>query len=175
MKCELCGGKTKILKGQLWHYTESGLDNVYLRNVEVRACLSCEAKSPRIPRINDLHAVIGRAIALQKNPLSGGEARYLRKHLGLQAKEWAVLLRLPPETLSRWENGKQVIGPQSDSLIRALYFLKLAEQGKCKIPDRAVEELAAIVSERSETLAVLVNVNNPSVYSYRPMAELQAA
>lgn len=173
MKCELCGGKTKILKGQTWHYTESGLDNVYLRNVEVRVCPACDAKSPRIPRINDLHAAIGRAIALQKIPLSGNEARYLRKHLGLQAKEWAVLLRLPPETLSRWENGKQVIGAQSDSLIRALYFLKLAETGQ-PIPDRAVEEMAAIVAQSSDTLNVLINVDNPRVYSYQS-TELLAA
>ena len=36
MKCELYSGNTKVLKGQTWHYTESGLDNVYLSNVEVR-------------------------------------------------------------------------------------------------------------------------------------------
>ena len=172
MKCELCGGKTKMLKGQTWHYTESGLDDVYLYNVEVRACVSCDAKSPRLPRISDLHATIGRAVALQKTSLSGSEARFLRKHLGLQAKEWAVLLRLPPETLSRWENDKQVIGAQSDSLLRALYFLKLAEQGH-KIPDRAVEELAAIVAD-SETLNVLINVDNPNVYSYRSVEQMAA-
>lgn len=173
MNCERCGGTTKILKGQTWQYTESGLDNVYLRNVDVCACSACDAKSPRLPRINDLHAAIGRAIALQKIPLSGNEARYLRKHLGLQAKEWAVLLRIPPETLSRWENGKQVIGPQSDSLIRAFYFLKLAETGQ-PIPDHAVEEMAAIVAGSSETLSVLINVDNPNVYSYQS-AELLAA
>ena len=172
MKCELCGGKTKILKGQTWHYTESGLDDVYMYNVEVRTCLSCDAKSPRLPRINDLHATIGRAVALQKTSLSGSEARFLRKHLGLQAKEWAVLLRLPAETLSRWENDKQVIGAQSDSLLRALYFLKLAEQGH-KIPDRTVEEMAAIVAD-SETLNVLINVDNPNVYSYRSVEQMAA-
>lgn len=173
MKCELCSGKTKILKGQTWHYLESGLDNVYLLNVEVRVCSACAEKSPRIPRINELHAAIGRAVALQKTPLTGSDARYLRKHLGLPAKAWAVLLRVPPETLSRWENGKQVIGPQSDSLIRALYFLKLAEAGQ-PIPDRAVEEMAAIVAQSSDVLNVLINVDNPRVYSYQS-AELLTA
>jgi Lhr-like helicase len=62
MKCELCSGETKILKGQDWHYIESGFDNVYLSNVEVRTCNTCKAKSPRIPRIKHLHAAIGRAI-----------------------------------------------------------------------------------------------------------------
>ena len=173
MKCELCNSETKILKGQDWHYTESGLDNVYLGNVDVRLCVACEAKSPRILRIKHLHAAIGRAIALQKIPLSGKDARYLRKHLGLQAKEWAVLLRVPPETLSRWENDKQAIGAQSDSLIRALYFLKLAEAGH-PIPDHAVEEMAAIVAGSSETLSLLINVDNPNVYSYRSGEQLAA-
>ncbi len=58
MKCELCNGETEILKGQTWHYVESGFDNVYLRNIEVRTCLSCDAKSPRFPRILELHAAI---------------------------------------------------------------------------------------------------------------------
>ncbi len=173
MNCELCGGQTEILNGLTWHYVEVGLDNVYLRNIEVRRCTACNARAPRLRRINDLHAAIGRAIALQKIPLSGNEARYLRKHLGLQAKEWAVLLRLPPETLSRWENGKQLIGAQSDSLVRALYFLKLAETGQ-PIPDHAVEEMAAIVSGSSETLSVLINMDNPNVYSYRPSEQLAA-
>lgn len=139
----------------------------------MRVCTACDEKSPRLPRVNDLHAAIGRAVALQKMPLTGSEARYLRKQLGLQAKEWAVLLRVPPETLSRWENGKQVIGPQSDSLIRALYFLKLAEAGYL-IPDRAVEEMAAIVAQSSETLNVLINVDNPRVYSYQSATLLVA-
>ena len=92
--------------------------------------------------------------------------------LGLPAKEWAVLLRIPPETLSRWENDKQAIGAQSDSLIRALYFLKLAEAGH-PIPDHAVEEMAAIAAS-GDTLSLLINVDNPNVYSYRSGEQLGA-
>lgn len=63
MKCDLCGGQTEILNEQTWHYAEFGLDNVYLRKIEVRRCTACDAQSPRLPRINDLHATIERAVA----------------------------------------------------------------------------------------------------------------
>lgn len=63
MNCEICSRQTEILTGQTWHYTEYGSDNVYLRNIEVRSCTSCHARAPRLPRINDLHATIGRALA----------------------------------------------------------------------------------------------------------------
>ena len=56
MKCDRCGGHTEILKGQTWHYVEFGLDNVYLRNLEIRRCTACDAKALRLPCINDLHA-----------------------------------------------------------------------------------------------------------------------
>lgn len=63
MKCDLCSGQTEILTGQPWQYVEFGLDNVYLCNIEVRACTACTARAPRLPRINDLHATIGHALA----------------------------------------------------------------------------------------------------------------
>ncbi len=174
MKCDICGSKTTIRRSQRYHYTESGLDTVYLENIELRACESCDAVAPRIPRINQLHATIGRAIALQQVPLSGKEVRFLRKQLGLKARELAALLRVDVTTFSRWENEEQRIGPQSDALIRCTYFLKLAEAGE-KIPNRVVEELASIVEQRTEVLLVLVNMNNPSVFSRRTESELAAA
>lgn len=174
MKCDICGGTTRIQRGQRYHYVESGLTNVYLENIELRICDSCKAVSPRIPRINELHATIGRAIALQQVPLAGKEVRFLRQHLGLKAREWAALLRLDAATLSRWENSEQQIGAQSDALLRCTYFLKLAEAGE-KIPDRVVEQLASIVELRTDALAMLVNMNNPSVFSWRIASELLAA
>ncbi|HMX28257.1 MAG TPA: YgiT-type zinc finger protein, partial [Blastocatellia bacterium] len=122
MKCEMCKAETVIKREQRYHYTECGLDNVYLENIDVRVCEACGEVAPRIPRINDLHATIGQAIALQSQPLSGKEARFLRQHLGLKAKEWAAYLHIDTATLSRWENGGQTIGPQAHSLMRLMYF-----------------------------------------------------
>lgn len=171
MKCERCKGPTSVKRGT-YRYTESGLDNVYLKNVEIRVCEACGTVTPRIARINELHAVIGRAIALKGEPLSGAEARFLRKHLGLKGKEWAELLRVDVTTLSRWEGEEQKIGAQSDLLIRLLYFLVLAERQGRQIPDRMTEKIEAIARGEEEPLAVLIDPSNRPSYRYRRQSEL---
>ncbi len=87
MKCELCKGETTIERNQRYHYTECGLDNVYLENIDLRVCQACGERSPIIPRIIELHATIGQAVALQNQPLSNKEARFLRQHLELKHGE----------------------------------------------------------------------------------------
>ncbi|HMV46676.1 MAG TPA: YgiT-type zinc finger protein [Blastocatellia bacterium] len=175
MKCEMCKAETVIKREQRYHYTECGLDNVYLENIDVRVCEACGEVAPRIPRINDLHATIGQAIALQSQPLSGKEARFLRQHLGLKAKEWAAYLHIDTATLSRWENGGQTIGPQADSLMRLMYFYLLAEKQGRAIPAHVADQLAAIVLQRSDAMALLVNPHKPARYSYRLESELAYA
>ncbi len=175
MKCELCKDETIIKRGQRYHYIECGLDNVYLENLDVRVCEACGEASPRIPRINDLHAIIGQAVALQNVPLSGKEIRFLRQHLGLKAKEWAAFLHIDTATLSRWENGGQIIGPQADSLMRLMYFYLLVEKQGRAIPEHVADLVAAVVTQRSDAMALLVNPNKPARYSYRLESELAYA
>ena len=156
-----------IKHSQIYHYTESGLRNVYLVNVDLRMCEQCHAATPRIPKILKLHETIGRAVALQPYPLNGGDVRFLRKQLGLKAREWATLLRIDHTTLSRWENEEQKIGPQSDALVRHLYFRLLEERSGRLIVESVAERIAAQSEERFEDSGVFVNMNNPSVYSYQ--------
>jgi putative transcriptional regulator len=173
MKCEQCGGKTEIKKGA-YHYVESGLDNVYLVNIDRRVCESCGAVTPRIPRITELHAVIGRAVALKGEPLSGADARYLRKHLGLKGKEWAELLHVDVTTLSRWEGEEQKIGPQSDILLRLLYFSILAERQGQELPERLIERIAAIAERKDDELAVIIDPAKRPSYRYSRQSEVEA-
>jgi putative zinc finger/helix-turn-helix YgiT family protein len=175
MKCEQCKSET-IIESKRYHYTECGLDNVYLDNCEVRVCQACGLESPRIQRINDLHAVIAEAVALQKVPLSGKEARFLRKHLGLKAREWAKYLHVDVTTLSRWENEEQPIGPQSDALMRLTHCYLYCSKHGLPIHDDLVEAIKNIdMSIRAEIPAVLVNPRYPSRYSYHPLSDLACA
>ncbi len=166
MKCDLCGGNTTLKTGQKYHYTESGLHNVFLENVEVFVCESCGSQIPCFRRIKDLHDAIGRAIALQPAPLTGSSLRFLRKHLGLKARAWAPFLRIDTSTLSRWENGEQQIGPQSDILIRLIYFRLLEERNGQRIPEALTQRIAAIPFEREREPIVIVSMDNPFIYSY---------
>jgi putative transcriptional regulator len=172
MKCEECGGQTALKRG-IYHYVKSGLDNVYLVNVEIRRCESCGCETPRIPRINELHSVIGSAIALKGESLSGAEARYLRKHLGLKGKEWAELLHVDVSTLSRWEGGEHTIGPQSDMLMRLFYFTILAQRG-ASLPERLIEKITAIAESRRHELAVLIDPAKRGAYRYETISQVEA-
>jgi|RhiMetdeSRZDD1v2_1073273.scaffolds.fasta_scaffold248528_5 YgiT-type zinc finger domain-containing protein len=164
MKCDICQGKIVIKTQQKYHYKECGLDNVYLENVDVRICESCGQKSVRIPRILELHDAIGRAVAMQPCPLRGQDIRFLRKQLGYSAKAWATFLRMDTSTLSRLENEQQVAGPQSDSLIRFLYFrIRDEEEGELS-QDRLADASAAVTT--ACYLKLWVNMDNPKIVKY---------
>ena len=165
MKCDICQGKIVTKTRKTYHYKECGLDNVYLKNVAVRICSSCNEESVRIPRIIELHATIARAVAMQPCPLRGQDVRFLRKQLGYSAREWATFLRTDVSTLSRWENGQQAIGDQSDSLIRFLYFRIRDEQEGVLSSDRVAAASAAVSA--ACFLRLCVNMDNPRVYSYQ--------
>lgn len=85
MKCDFCKSETTTERNQRYHYTECGLDNVYLENIDVRVCQACGQRSPIIPRITELHATIGQAIALQNVPLAGKESRFSAAAFSLEA------------------------------------------------------------------------------------------
>ena len=91
----------------------------------------------------------------------------MRKHLGLKGREWATLLRLDQATLSRWENGDQQIGLQSDALIRLLYLRIFEEREGRLILGAVAEQIAASTKERVKEATVRINMDNPVLYSYQ--------
>ena len=171
MKCDICQANMITKTKQTYQYKDCGLDNVYLRNVDLRICESCGEKSIRIPRIKELHATIGRAVAMQPCQLRGQDIRFLRRQLGFSAREWATFLRTDTSTLSRWENDQQVIGIQSDALIRLLYF-RIRDEQEGELSRDGVAARAASVNAAC-FLQLWVNMNNPRVYEYQPVQARQ--
>lgn len=172
MKCDICKASTVTRKGQRYHYVESGLDNVYLDSIDLLACDACGDESPIIPRILELHAAIGRAVALQQSPLRGEDVRFLRKQLGLRARQWAGLLKVSVETLSRWENNEQKIGPQSDALFRLMYFRIREEREGRFLPGDFVDQIAAVPTERRGVPMMLADVETLKVTYYPSLEEM---
>src|SRR5262249_49304242 len=108
-KCELCGGALvtrKTTRQRPYGYELSGLDRVFLVGIDVRECLKCGVQIPTIPAIAALNEAIAQDLMLKKQLLSGKEIRFLRKHAGISAKEFALLIGVNPAHLSRVENGK---------------------------------------------------------------------
>ena len=124
MICRICRAKTLerlATPGSPYHYTVSGLSNVFLVGIAVERCVQCGTESPIIPRIVELNRLIAKDIAERTGPLSGEELRYLRKFAGFSARRFAALLEMSPSYLSRFENGHHsALGGAADKLARAL-------------------------------------------------------
>jgi len=122
MKCYECNEQMTIIKDQVYHYTGCGLDNVYIYGMTQYKCLKCESINVSIPKIKQLHQVIGLSLCCQPERLTGKEIRFLRKDLRLKAMDFAKVLSIDPATLSRYENEHESPGDQTEKLIRSTYL-----------------------------------------------------
>lgn len=126
-KCFNCGKVVIAVKDKPYQYRESGVDYVYLIGVIQYEC-TCGEQYVEIPRINELHLLIGKHIVCKKELLSGEEVRFLRKELGMKSKDMAAALSMEPETYSRWENSKQDIAACHDKALRMMYVMSASEK-----------------------------------------------
>jgi DNA-binding transcriptional regulator YiaG len=103
----------------MYHYTEIGLQNVWLENgYNVRKTSYGDAVS--IDDADGLHRAIGRKLA-QKSHLTGAEFRFLRKELDLSQHRLADMIGTTEQTVALWEKrGK--IPKTADRMFRALYL-----------------------------------------------------
>lgn len=121
MKCPICGSPMTA-HHQTHLYTESGLPNVVLHNVEVRRCTSCGEEELVLPRLAQLHRLIAHTLATKPSRLRSEEVRFLRKHIGWSGVDFAKHMGVTPSQVSRWENGDPM-SPQADRLLRALWAM----------------------------------------------------
>jgi putative zinc finger/helix-turn-helix YgiT family protein len=127
MKCLTCG-KEMQSRRENYRYTESGLSNIVLANVEVRTCPHCGEREVVIPRLDELHRAIAQALVRQHTKLNPEQIRFLRKYLGWSAVDFARYMAVQPETVSRWESGSQDMGEISDRLLRLLVAHRQPEE-----------------------------------------------
>ncbi|MFP4349463.1 MAG: type II TA system antitoxin MqsA family protein [Desulfococcaceae bacterium] len=117
----ICGKAEMACRKEKHQYTESGLDNIYLDNVEYCRCPTCGEESVHIPSMANLHRLIGFCLIQKRSLLSGKEIRFLRKNLGLKANEIADIMGVDIATVSRWESGKQPMSKPNDRFFRLVY------------------------------------------------------
>ena len=123
MTCIECGGKLKTKK-ENYRYLACGLPNVTLSGVEVRRCGTCGDHEVVIPHIERLHEALAMAVVKHEARLNGSKIRFLRKYLGYSGVDFAALIGVSPETVSRWENKKETMGPSAERLLRTLVVHK---------------------------------------------------
>jgi len=125
MKCYTCGMEMKM-ETRDYPYLESGLDNVVLKDLPVYVC-ECGEEMPVIKGAEKLHAEIADVITWKPSPLTGKEAKFLRKRIGMKGKELADVMGVTKVTVSRWENSAANLGAGSDRLLRLIYVKKREE------------------------------------------------
>lgn len=121
--CPICKKEGRIHTGK-HHYIESGLQNVWLMGVEIFEC-DCGENFAFIPCAQELHKIIAEILIKKEDQLSGREIRFLRKHMGMKAKDFANELGVKPVSVSRWENGDFAPSKSIDRFIRLLYAARM--------------------------------------------------
>jgi putative transcriptional regulator len=116
-------------KATRYHYTESGLQNIYLEN-GFEIVPTERGQGVRFHDLEGLHAAIGRTLIEEAGPLTGKELRFLRVELLLSQAALARLLGVKELTVARWETGRTRIPATVDAGVRALYLEKLDERAK---------------------------------------------
>lgn len=119
MKCVMCGNETMRASKADYVYDRHGVA-VTLVGIRVLQCSSCGEEDIEIPRIAELDRVIARHLIERTGHLAGTEIRFLRKFLGLSGTDFAELIGVAPETVSRWENGHQTMDRGHENTLRLL-------------------------------------------------------
>ena len=124
----------------MYHYTESGLGNVWLKNGYVMKNTPY-GEGVSIQDVEGLHRLIGALIA-KRPKITGKELRFLRKEMEMSQSALAGLLGTSEQNISLWER-RGNIPKVSDRLIKLIYLEHVNPQGNIKIReliDRLNEE-----------------------------------
>lgn len=85
----------------MYHYTESGLQNVWLRNGYTKHETDY-GEGVSIRDVDGLHRAIGLSLA-RRPRLTGTQLRFLRKEMGMSQHVFAQLIGTSEQTISLWE------------------------------------------------------------------------
>ncbi|EEH67923.1 MULTISPECIES: helix-turn-helix domain-containing protein [Acinetobacter] len=104
----------------MYHYTESGLRDVWLVNGYI-AKETPYGKVVSFEDVEGLHRVIGINLVTHKPRLSGAEVRFLRKEMNLSQNGLAEILGVSESSVRAWETHRSKIPKPSDRLLRVMY------------------------------------------------------
>lgn len=129
-----------------YHYTESGLQNVYLQNGYTIRKTKYGA-TVAIEDVPGLHKAIG--IALAHRPyLTGAGLRFLRKEMGLSQRALGGCVGTSEQNVSLWERRGRM-PKAADRLVRLLYVEKV--KGSVQV-QKLLDELCDLDQKATERI-----------------------
>ena len=93
--------------------------DVTVTDVPVTRCGSCAAQTISSATLGDVEMAVATQLA-QAGIVTGETLRFMRKALGLSAKELAEMLNLNAETVLRWEKGERPVDWAAWSLMASV-------------------------------------------------------
>lgn len=144
-----------------YHYTECGLDNVFIEGMEPVVDDAGDTVY-EIPHINELHTVIASEIVEKGAAMSPKELRFLRTALGLTQAELSKIVHADEQTVRRWEQGKTPLNSSAETVIRMLALEKLG------IKKKSVEDVAERCVPSADSYIIRIDGSNPE--NYHPVA-----
>ena len=108
----------------MYHYSECGLSNVFLKNGFTVEDIDGEEYTS-IDDMNGLHLVIGQVIVDSNTPLSHEEFKFLRIELNVSQKMLATRFGVSEQTIARYEKKSSAIPRTTDAALRSLYMESL--------------------------------------------------
>jgi DNA-binding transcriptional regulator YiaG len=107
----------------MYHYTEIGLDNVWLENGYIERSTPY-GKAVAVIDADELHRVVALRIVEKMGRVTGKELRFLRTMLDLSQAGLSKLLGVTEQAVSLWERTGKV-PKSSDTVVRVLVLAKL--------------------------------------------------
>jgi transcriptional regulator with XRE-family HTH domain len=141
-----------------YHYTECGLENVFIEGMDEVQDHAGE-DTLTIPAIGLLHTVIAEGIVMLPSKMSGRELRFLRTEMGLTQEKLADTLKVTLLTVSRWESEESPIKDTAEMLVRlmAVEYLKLSVK-------LDVDTVSSKVTRATRVSPIRIDGSNPSKY-----------
>jgi transcriptional regulator with XRE-family HTH domain len=126
-----------------YHYTECGLDNVWLENGFERRDFGGYGSAVAVHDEKGLWTVLGRSIAHQDSRMVGQELRFLRTVLGwTQAELGARLGYKDGQIVAKWEKASHGIVPMNaDTFVRAAFRESIGEAASVTLVNTRLMEV----------------------------------
>jgi len=121
------------------HYTQCGLDDVYLVNGFSREETDY-GLATSIHNVDGLHCAIGLHIVGHKKTISAKEMKFLRRQMNLTQQELGNAMEITDQTIARYEKGETPVSGPVNKLIRIIYgYYLLPPEAQREVLDRLIE------------------------------------
>jgi DNA-binding transcriptional regulator YiaG len=120
------GRKRNMKNETMYHYTECGLDYVYLAD-GFKVHETAYGPAIEIENADALDRVIAATIIGAQKSFTGQEVRFLRGLMDMTQVELGRLLGKDAQTIARWEKDKSEIPSLEDRALRQIYLERCSE------------------------------------------------